>query len=214
MQVKKLQKDFRKLHTIHGDRNLESIFGCGCTTRPRAMFIFMNPTRKNVAAEKRWSGIRAPWLGAKNIWRLFRETNFISEKTYATIRVMRPKDWTPVFSRKLYQEIAKNGGYITNLAKCTQVDARPLPNAIFKKYGALMYQEILAIHPKIIFTFGNQVSSILLEKPISVGKITEKPILLKIQKKSFAVFPVHYPVGQGMRNLPRAIRKINLILQK
>ena len=35
------------------------------------IFVFMNPTGKNNASYKEWKGIRAPWIGSKNIWYLF-----------------------------------------------------------------------------------------------------------------------------------------------
>jgi DNA polymerase len=214
MQIEKLKKKADRLHRIHGEVNFSSIYGGGCIKNPRAMFVFMNPTGRNVAAQKNWRGIRAPWLGTKNAWKLFYATKFISEKTYLEIRKLKPSEWTPHFAETLYREIAKNGGYITNLAKCTQRDARPLKNDVFKNYLSLIKEEISLINPKAIITFGNQVSSILLEKPISVGlyKKTESE-KIELEKKKFSIFPVYYPVGQGMRNLPLAIKRINLILK-
>lgn len=42
----------------------------------------------------------------------------------------------------------KHHYYVTNLAKCTQLDARPLPDSVYKEYLALLYQEIDLIRPK------------------------------------------------------------------
>ena len=178
------------------------------------MFVFMNPTARNVAAFRSWRGIRAPWLGTKNVWRLFANTGFIRERTLAAILRLAPADWSPAFAERLYREIAGNGGYITNLAKCTQADARPLPDRVFRAYLHLMHREILLVRPKCIVTFGNQVSSVLLGKPIrvSVYKNAEHETL-RIGTHTFPVYPVHYPVGQGQRNMPLAIRRIRNIIR-
>ena len=69
----------------------------------------MNPTGKNIASDKSWKGRKSPWLGTKNIWKLFYKVD-------------------------------------------------------------LLFKEINIIKPKIIITFGNQVSSIILNKKISVSE--------------------------------------------
>ena len=85
------------------------------------------------------------------------------------IQSKKPKDWDYEFCDKLYEEITNNKIFITNLGKCTQIDARPLTDDILKKYLKLLYKEISIIKPKVIITFGNQVSSIILDKKISVS---------------------------------------------
>lgn len=212
MQIEILHKKVDELQSIYGDKKLNAIYGAGCIKNPEVMFIFMNPTGKNVSACKSWQGIRAPWLGTKNIWEMFFACNIISEETIKKIRNYKPSDWTVNFSSQIYKELAHNKIYVTNLAKCTQADARPLKNNIFKKYLEIIYDEILAINPKRIVTFGNQVSSILLGKNISVSNYAKQKEVLPINKKTFDVYPVYYPVGQGQRNMPLAIKRIKIIL--
>lgn len=78
-----------------------------------------------------------------------------------------------------------------------------------------MYQEIITINPQSIISFGNQVSSILLGKSVSVSDyLGAKGESLKIGNKIFKVYPVHYPVGQGRRNMPLAIKRIKKIIYK
>jgi len=64
--------------------------------------------------------------------------------------------------------------FITNLGKCTQIDARPLPDKVFKEYLELMEKEISIVNPKVIILFGNQVSSIVLNEKISVSQCRKK----------------------------------------
>lgn len=125
---------------------------------------------------------------------------------------MKIDDWTEEFAEQLYTEIAKKKVYITNLAKCTQADARPLKDKVFKDYLAYTREEIAALKPKNIITFGNQVSSIVLEKPIKVSEYKNKDHeIIKITSTSYKVYPIFYPVGQGMRNMPLAIERIKQI---
>ncbi|MGC9610924.1 MAG: uracil-DNA glycosylase family protein [Minisyncoccia bacterium] len=214
MQVKKLHEKFNELHLKHGDKSLCSIYGAGCIEKPIAMFVFMNPTGKNVSSEKNWKGIRAPWLGTKNIWRLFYQLGIISEKFHEQILNLKPGEWSPDFALAVYKELVKKKIYVTNLAKCTQIDARPLKNFVFNDYLGLMLQEIEIIQPKNIITFGNQVSSILLQKQTSVSgyKGTKKEIL-KIGNKKIPTYPVYYPVGQGMRNMSLAAKRITAVIK-
>jgi len=74
-------------------------------------------------------------------------------------------------------------------------------------------EEIYEIDPEIIISFGNQVSSILLDKKITVSnyKKLERENLV-IKDKQFEVYPCYYPVGQGMRNIKKAINRIKIIL--
>ncbi len=211
LQLQQLFKDFDKLHLKHGDCNYHSIYGAGRIKIPKFMFVFMNPTGRNISASKSWGGIRAPWIATKNVWKIFFELNMISKKNSDFIKSAKVDDWSVDFANKLYEEIAKNKVYITNLAKCTQIDARPLKDYVFKEYLGLIFKEIDIIKPKYIVSFGNQVSSILLGKNISISKLEKEFEILLVKDKKYEVFPTYYPVGQGMRNMPKAISKIKSI---
>ncbi|KKQ24006.1 hypothetical protein A2108_00610 [Candidatus Wolfebacteria bacterium GWA1_42_9] len=213
MQLEEVKEDINRLHKRYGGDSLEPIHGAGCVKNPKVMFIFMNPTAKNVSAHSSWKGLRAPWLGTKNVWKLFYKLGVISEENFRKTQLLKPAEWTPVFSKRIYLEIQKNKVYVTNLAKCTQPDARPLHGKIFRDYRDVMLREILLINPKKIITFGNQVSSILLGKPVKVGNYDKKSSgeLLRINDKKFFVYPTYYPVGQGIRNMNLAISRIEEI---
>ena len=110
---------------------------------------------------------------------------------------MKVADWTEKFSLELYKEIASNNVYISNLAKCTQNDSRPLPDKVFKEYLDLIYEEIDHIKPQHIITFGNQVSSIVLNKKVTVSEYEKSEHEnLTIKNHSYKVHPTYYPVGQ------------------
>lgn len=174
----------------------------------------MNPTGRNVASSKDWKGIKAQWLGTKNIWKLFNKVNLLDNHIYERITIIKPNEWDYEFAEQLYKSITDKNIYITNLGKCTQTDAKPLPNKIFKEYLNLLEKEIDIIKPKIIITFGNQVSSIILNKPTSVSKCRRKCYTKNINDIDYKIYPVFYPVGQGMRNIDIAISDILEIMRE
>ena len=46
------------------------------------VFVFMNPTGRNIASSPNWKGRRSPWIGTKNIWKLFYRVGLLSERIY------------------------------------------------------------------------------------------------------------------------------------
>ena len=113
----------------------------------------------------------------------------------------------------MYDEIKQNKIFITNLGKCTQIDARPLPDEVLKKYLKLLFKEIDIIKPKVIITFGNQVSSIILDKKITVSQNRKIAHELEVNKNKYKVYPVYYPVGNGIFNIDKSIEDINWIIE-
>ena len=173
----------------------------------------MNPTGKNIASDKSWEGRKSPWLGTKNIWKLFYKVNLLSEDILNQINEKKPKDWDYQFCDYVYDEISKNKVFITNLGKCTQIDARPLPNEVLKKYLDLLFKEIDIIKPKVIIAFGNQVSSIILNKKISVSENRKVCHKIEINNNEYKVYPVYYPVGNGIFNIDKSIEDIKWIIE-
>ena len=158
MKIEDLRKDYDELQVKYGAKELDSIYNGGCEKNPDICFVFMNPTGKNIASDKSWKGRKSPWLGTKNIWKLFYKVD-------------------------------------------------------------LLFKEINIIKPKIIITFGNQVSSIILNKKISVSENRKKCYRIQINKNEYKVYPVYYPVGNGIFNIDKSIediknKKIDVILIK
>lgn len=93
------------------------------------------------------------------------------------------------------------------------MDARVLPNSVYIKYLDLLCKEIEIINPKIIITLGNQVSSIVLDKNISVSKCRKQSFTKDIAGKDYKVYPVYYPIGNGMMNIYKAIEDLKFIIE-
>ena len=144
---------------------------------------------------------------------MFYKVNLLSDEVFNKIQEKKPKEWDYEFCDYVYEDITNHKVFITNLGKCTQTDARPLSDEVLKKYLDLLFKEIDIIKPKVIITFGNQVSSIILNKKISVSenrKICQK---IKINENIYKVYPVYYPVGNGIFNMDKSIEDINWIIE-
>lgn len=67
----------------------------------------MNPTSKNIASEPSWTGIRAPWIGTKNIWNLFVKTNLFNIDIYNEIKSKKANEWDKEFAEKYITKLKK-----------------------------------------------------------------------------------------------------------
>lgn len=205
--LEELNIKYDKLQNKYGSKKLNSIHNGGCTNNPDICYVFMNPTGRNIASSKDWKGIRAPWIGTKNVWNLLYKLNVISDDTYNKITSIKGSEWTEEFASDVYKDVEKHKVFITNLGKCTQDDARELPDEVLSKYLKLLFKEFEILKPKVIILFGNQVSSIVLNEKISVSQVRRK----KYEFKGFTFYSVYYPVGNGAFNVDKAIEDIKWI---
>lgn len=212
MVLEDLTKEYDRLQKLYGACELDSIYNGGCQNNPDICFVFMNHTGRNIASYKEWKGLKAPWIGTKNIWDLFFKLNLVDKKIYERIRRMKGKEWTEEFAEEVYADVKKHKYFITNLGKCTQVDARALPDDVYLKYLDLLLKEIEIIRPKVVILFGNQVSSIVLDEKIFVSKCRKKVYLKDINGKEYKFYPVYYPVGNGIFNIDKSIEDIKWII--
>lgn len=207
MMLEELYEKYDRLQKKYGDKSLHSIYFGGKKENPSICFVFMNPTAGNIAAEKDWDGPRYPWLGTKNIWKLFNKLELLDDNILEEIESKKKLDWTKEFSEKVYKNIENHDIYITNLAKCTQIDARPLKDDYYKAYLKLFMKEMSIVKPKRIVLFGNQVSSIVLGEKIKVSEVRRK----KFECNGYEMYSVFYPVGNGRFNMDKSIEDISYI---
>lgn len=205
---------FDKLQEKFGSKSRNAVYGGGCEKEPEFCLVFINPTAKNIATSKDWKGIRRQWLGTKLIWDFLTKAKLFDEKLNSQIQIMKPNEWTEKFCERVYDEVEKRKLYITNLAKCTQDDARELPDSVFREYKQLFLQEMKFVRPKKIILFGNQVSSIVLDKKISVSQNRRVVHTLDLGDEKFVCYAVFYPVGNGRFNMPKAIEDLLYLQEK
>ena len=213
MKMSDLNAEYDKLQLKYGAKELTSIYNGGCTNNPDFFFFFMNPTGKNIASDPKWKGRRSPCVGTKNIWKLFYRIGLLDEEIYNDIMSKKPQEWSEEFADIVYADVEKHKYFITNLGKCTQIDARVLPNSVYSEYLDLLCKEIEIINPKTIITLGNQVSSIILNRTISVSQCRKQNFLKNIAGREYRIYPVYYPIGNGMMNIDKAIEDLNFIIK-
>ena len=85
MKISDLDAKYDKLQLKYGAKELKSIYNGGCEENPDICFVFMNPTGKNVASDPEWKGRRSPWIGTKNVWKLFYKIGLLDEEIYEEI---------------------------------------------------------------------------------------------------------------------------------
>ena len=213
MNLQNLNKEYDKLQQKYGAKELDSIYNGGCDNHPDICFVFMNPTGRNIASDKNWKGLKSPWIGTKNIWDLFDSLDLIDNDIYKRIKKIKGSEWTEEFAEEVYQCVKKHKYFITNLGKCTQVDARELSDSVYLKYLHLLEKEFEIIKPKVIILFGNQVSSIILDKKISVSQVRKRPFIKKINGVDYKCYSVYYPIGNGRFNIDKSIEDIKWIME-
>lgn len=211
-QIKRPHKIFDKLQLKYGDLKLDAIYGAGNIKNADICLVFMNPTMKNIASDKSWKGLKAQWIGTKTVWNFLSNIGLFDKNLNQEIQKRIATEWTPHFAKKVYKNIFDNNLYITNLSKATQIDARSLSSRIFSEYLPYLKEEIIEVNPKVIISFGNQVSSILLNKNIKVSECRKKKYILIIRDKNYNVYPVYYPIGQGMRNIKKVTEDLKYII--
>ena len=213
LQIEHLKEEVDELQKKYGSSDHHAIYGAGLIQNPNILFLFMNPTARNFSAVSDWEGIRAPWIGTKNIWKMFFALGLLGEDIFNRIQKGGRDVWDERFALNLYSGLSKKSLYVTNLAKCTQIDARALKNDIFINYLQNTLKEIYLANPAHIISFGNQVSSILLNKNIKVSEYEKDGFeVLNIMDKKFNVYPTYYPVGQGTRNMDKAIERVRRVI--
>lgn len=212
MNLKDLTREYDKLQKKYGAQELDSIYNGGCDDNPDICFVFMNPTGRNIASSKDWKGLKSPWIGTKNVWDLFIELDLLDKEIYSNIKSMKGSEWTEEFADEVYEDVKKHKYFITNLGKCTQIDAGKLPDSVYKEYLHLLNQEFNIINPKVIILFGNQVSSIVLNEKISVSQVRKKCFTRAVNGIEYKFYSVYYPVGNGRFNIGKSIEDIKWII--
>jgi len=213
LQLTKTHAGIDRLHKKHGDSKYSPIYGTGCTKSPKLVLVFMNPTARNVSALPAWAGMRAPWLGLKQTWKLFYMIGILSKELFETTQQLKPTDWTPAFTDIVYSYIAAQKIFSTNLAKATQSDARPLHDRVFYDSREGFLKELELLNASHVITFGNQVSSVLLDKPVHVSDYSGAQYEeLRVGKRIYAIYPCFYPVGRGWMNINKVVPRVRKIL--
>ena len=205
-----------ELHAqFYPDDSLLPIMGNGKTLNPEYMFVFINPTYRNVTSSKEWGGFRAPWIGTKYIWKIFNRAGHFDAELLDEIQ--NKKEWDTPFGEKVYKHLADRGFYFTNLVKWTGENA-DLPNKEkINTFLPLLRHEIGLVRPKKIVTFGLMPFESLTGEKLKLGDYYNDllesgvPTTYDVEfgGHKTEVIPCYFPVCRG--DPKRAVEILKLI---
>jgi predicted RNA-binding protein len=195
------------------DSPLKPIVGGGKTEEPELMMIFINPTKKNIASDPLWTGLRVPWIGLSPIWKVFHESDLISDSMLEEI-LLSKKNWTPEFTERVYSAMGRSGIYITNIVKWSGEDATLPEKEKITRYLPILKKEIELVRPKHIVAFGTIPYNNLTGDKVTFkdifGKSTATHALplkeIEVNGHKTIIIPCYFPVGMGRFNRPQAIK--------
>jgi uracil-DNA glycosylase len=181
---------------------LNHILGGGKESKPKVMFVFINPTHRNITSSPKYKGPRYPFAGTKEVWKVFFNAGLFPHDLMEQVNLNK---WDQELIDSVLIFLRKSGFYFTNVSKCCNYNA-DLPNSQkIKKGEKLLFEEIEIVRPELIVTFGLIPTKVLTGMNLKLcdclgeirrGKdITRKSI--SIMGKNYPVIPCYFPVGRG-----------------
>jgi len=204
-QLENLWKEVDSCKDCKSTRNkLQHILGGGKENSPSLMFIFINPTHRNISSSEEYNGPRFPFIGTHEVWDILAKSNILSEEVTKRIR----NNWNKDSIDFLLNSLIERKIYLTNVVKCTKPNAENPNSELTKKKLPLLFKEIEIVNPKLIVTFGQIPFKALTGKSIKLSEHNKrqkesKNLILydskEINGKIYKVFPCYFPVGRGNR---------------
>ena len=183
-------------------RNFRHVPGGGCWDRPEVMFVFINPTVRNISAHADWPGIRFPFAGKPKLWHILAEAGLISADVPQQMALL---GHTPPMVEGLIAAAREARLYLTNAVKCVD-DGSNLPAADRVAAGwPLLQHEIALVRPRLIVALGLIPFGALTGLSVRLadqlwdaeqGQINLYPSR-PIEGRSYPVYPCYFPTGRG-----------------
>jgi uracil-DNA glycosylase family 4 len=193
---------------------LRHIMGGGLEKEPDIMFVFINPTHRNITSRADYDGPRFPFLGTNEIWKVFADAGLLEPDLVRRVG----NGWNQELIEKVICTVREAGLYFTNLVKCTQPDSRMPSRKMIRKKLDLLLKEISIVHPKLIVAFGILPFETLSNAELKLAthyqnQISSTDLLtypsIPVLDEVFQVFPCYFPVGRGDRK--RAIDLLKVL---
>jgi len=197
------------------ESKLKPILGGGQSQSPQIMFVFINPTYRNQSSDPAWSGPRFPFIGTREVWRIFHRAGFLPPELLDKIEKL--KNWPVEFAEELEKYIRKESWYLTNLVKWTGEDGNLPDQKKIELFYPLLLKEIELVKPRYIVAFGLLPFRHLTGEVIRMGdyyeKVKEMGSLSTYPLREIhlpgQVIPCYFPVGRG--NPKRAVEILKLL---
>lgn len=214
--IKSLWEQVHKLHRRHfPNHHLAPVLGGGQTVNPEVMFVFINPTARNISSDPNWPGPRFPFIGTKPIWRVFHRAGFLDSVLIR--RIEQNSLWSIGLAEEVEEFLRKKGLYLTNLVKWTGPDGSLPDKKKIALFLPLMIREVELVAPRYIVTFGSLPFEYLTGRKIKLSDYYDEislsgrlvPQSVRIGNFVAEVVPCYFPVGRG--NPARAVEILRLL---
>lgn len=214
--LKSLWKLVEETNAKHFPNNdLLPIVGGGREQNPDYMFVFINPTIRNISSHPDWQGPRFPFIGTKQVWRIFNRAGLLDIGILEKIE--ESSEWSLDFTLNVREFLQQKSFYFTNIVKWTGHNA-DLPKAdMIKLFLPILEKEIEIVRPKFIITFGLIPFTNLTKETIKLGAYYSDSMKSgKLQTFDYIiggtiypVIPSYFPVGRG--NPKRAVEILRML---
>lgn len=202
--IEELWKYTQDLHKDHfPNSRLKPVMSGGKLHKPKFMFVFINPTYRNVSSDLGWSGLSRPWVGTKYIWKIFYNSGNFSKELLDEINCRTT--WDEDFANKVYNDLEAKSFYFTNIVKWTGENADLPDSSKIKLFTPILKKEISIVRPDFVVTFGlipykgltnnNIRLSDIYEKTMAKNSLYYEPV--SIENYSCNIVPCYFPVGRG-----------------
>jgi DNA polymerase len=205
--------DLNKINFPNNERM--PVFGNGRLSAPKFMFVFINPTRRNISSDPHWRGPRFPFVGTKQIWRVFHRAGFFDSILMEEIN--KNSDWSFSFASRVLDFMKEQRFYFTNIVKWTGKDAALPDSKKISIFLPVLEREIEIVKPEYIVAFGLIPFERLTGQKIKLGEYyadAKKRNALKLYSLSSTrltpnVIPCYFPIGRG--NPARAVDILKML---
>ena len=191
------------------------ILGGGESHRPKFMFVFINPTARNISSDPSWEGPRFPFIGTGRVWQVFHRAGLLDDALME--QMGRQGMWSPDFAQRVARFLKGKSLYITNLVKWTGRDAALPDTGKIRLFLPFLEREIEIVQPRYIVAFGTIPFKSITKRSITLqdyhadamktGKL--RPFIARIGSVERKVIPCYFPVGRG--NPQKAIELLKLV---
>ena len=185
------------------DSKLSPIMGGGKVSKPKFMFVFINPTYKNISSDPSWIGKRRPWTGTKYIWKILTNAGLFDNQIL--MEIQNRNVWDAPFADRVYSYIEEKELYFTNLVKWTGENGN-LPDKIkIKLFLPILKREISLVNPTYIVCFGLMPFQALVKEKLKLIDYYNSCVshsalsfyTVDIENKYYSIMPCYFPVGRG-----------------
>ncbi len=210
-KLQKLYKQIDNCKFCKADKNpLQHIHGFG-SIEPDFMLILINPTYRNLSSDQEYKGMRFPFIGVRQFWKVLADGGMIDKKV--AYQLPLKKDWNNNNTKQIQQELIKNKLFLTNIVKCCYKNSSYPDKKVIQDQLKILSEEIKIVQPKRIITFSSLVFKILTGKNVKFYQYWNHQKIHKnheiISGLNIPVIPCYFPIGRG--NPKKAAEILNRI---